>query len=108
MNHSYIACWKDIQVDGCQREEQLVSLIKVSLLTVEQQQYLNQHKLSIEDLLNGRYPIAIETEIHQKFYKPWNDVLAANGLERDFSEEPIGQAMLDSVQKTLGMPIKFV
>lgn len=108
MNHSYIPYWKDIQEIGCQSEQQQVALIKVSLLTVEQQQYLNEHKLSIEDLLNGRYLVADEVAIHHKFYKPWNDELQRNGLERSFSEQPLGQAMLDSIQKTLGMPIKFV
>lgn len=108
MNHSYIACWRDIQEYGPNTEEQQVALIKISLLTLEQKQWLVQNNLSIEDLLNGRYAIDKEAYIHQTFYKPWNDRLEQNGLKRSFSEEPIGQAMLDSIQNTLQKPIKFI
>jgi len=106
MNHSYIACWKDVQL-GLGEEPQQVALIKVSLLTPGQNQWLIEMKLTIEDLLNGRYPVWAEAAVHGLFFKPWNDTLQANGLERSFSEDPIGQVMLDNIQKTLGMPIKF-
>lgn len=106
MNHSYIACWKDIQ-DGIGEESQQVALIKVSLLLPAQNQWLIEHKLTIEDLLNGRYPVYLEAVIHGFFYKPWNDVLEKNGLQRSFSEDPIGQAMIDHIEKTLGKPINF-
>jgi hypothetical protein len=108
MNHSYIACWKDIQEYGPHSEEQQVALIKVSLLTVEQAQWLVQNYLTVEDLLNGRYRIDLESAIHQRFYKPWNDTLERNGLKRSFSEDEIGQAMLDSIQNTLQKPFKFI
>ncbi len=106
MNANHVACWKEMQEIGCYTESQKVSLIKASLLRPSQQQYLNQHRLSIEDLLNGRYPIAIESEIHQTIYKIWNDVLEVNGLRREFSEDLIGEAMTKSIEK-LGMPFTF-
>lgn len=108
MNHSHVACWKDSQDIGFDREEQQVSLIKVSLLTKDQEKWLAEHKLSVADLLNGRYLVTDEKEVCQKFYKPWNDVLEANGLRRSFHEDAIGEAMTKSIEKTLGMPFKFV
>ncbi len=106
MNHSYVACWRDIQ-DGIGEEPQLVALIKVSLLLPAQSQWLVEHKLTIEDLLNGRYPVYLESVIHAFFYKAWNDMLEKAGLQRSFSEDPIGAAMIEHIEKTLGKPIKF-
>jgi|SRR5581483_1310652 len=108
MNHSHVVCWRDIQEYGPSSEEQQVSLIKASLLTPEQSQWLIQNHLTVADLLNGRYSVDLEHTIHQKFYKHWNDQLEANGLDRSFSETEIGQAMLDSIQKTLNQPFKFM
>lgn len=106
MNYNQIAAWKDIN-EGLGTENVQVQLIRATLLTPAQERWLVEHKLGIADLLNGRYAIVLEEHIHQNFYKPWNDILQQNGLERCFSEESLGQAMVDSIQKTLGMPIKF-
>lgn len=106
MNYNQIAAWKDIQ-EGLGTESVQVQLIRVTLLTPAQERWLVEHKLGIADLLNGRYAIALEEHIHQNFCKPWNNELERNGLERCFSEDVIGLAMVDSIQKTLGMPIKF-
>jgi len=101
MNPGLLPFWRDIQ-EGYGDEYQLVLLIRASLLTFAQQQWLNEHKLSIENLLNGQYPVVDEATIHNKFYKPWNDILRQYGLKKFFSEDLCGQAMLDSIEKVFG------
>lgn len=108
MNHSYIACWKDIQ-NGIGTEQQQVALIQVSLLSPEQNQWLKGRNLTIEDLLNGRYIAWLEGFVHLFFFKAWNDQLEKNGLERSFSEDiNVSQEMITRMEATLGKPVKFV
>jgi hypothetical protein len=64
-------------------------------------EWLRRKGLTIAELLNGRYRVDDEAEVHRVFYTPWNNILEANGLDRTFSEEPIGEALLESVKQTI-------
>lgn len=88
-------------------EDHRCEIIRGYLATPEQGEWLKSHDLTIADLLNGRYAVALEREVHTKFYKEWNDKLGLDSEGRKwFTEEPMGEAMLDSIEKTfkdLGM-----
>lgn len=105
MNHSLIAAWKDLQ-DGIGEEPQLVALIKATLLTKTQAKWLAENNLSIEDLLNGRYPIDKETIVVYLCYRNWNKKLIKEGLRPAFSEDIVGNPMLNEIEKLMG-PFKF-
>lgn len=84
--------------DDCERYT--CSIIRRELLTPDQDAWLKAHGKEIADLLNGRYACGLEREIHEKFYKEWNTKLGLNSEGRKmFPEEPIGEAMLDSINK---------
>ena len=53
-------------------EEYLVSAIRRILLTDEQRDRLHRLNVSIEDLLNGRYPFDQSENIQRWFFDPWN------------------------------------
>jgi len=55
-------------------EHWIVDAIKAHLLTPQQRQWLFEHDLSVEDLLNGRYGGDLEEEIY-KIYDDWNKKL---------------------------------
>jgi len=57
------------------KEEYLVAAIKKHLLTEDQKQILFNMNLSVEDLLNGRYPIGQGELIQHIFYDVWNEKL---------------------------------
>lgn len=83
-------------------EDQTCEIIRASIVTPEQGEWLKSHDLSVSDLLNGRYDVGLDNEIHAKFFKAWNAKLGkgSNG-EFYFMGEPMGEAMLDSIGKTL-------
>lgn len=58
-----------------QGEEYLVAAIKRWLLTPHQHTILVEHNLSIEDLLNGRWPCGHMSFYVNNFFKPWNETL---------------------------------
>jgi hypothetical protein len=53
-------------------EEPVVQVIKTRLLNEEDRKWMFDHKLSIEDLLNGRYSIELQSEVFA-IYERWND-----------------------------------
>lgn len=59
-------------LDLAQEEHQVVSVIRVHLLTLEQRKFLFENGLSIEDLLNGRVNGNLNKKIAE-MYKDWND-----------------------------------
>lgn len=96
-NASLREAWQHAEEYGDDDEYYTVERIKAHLLTQPQKAWLQAKDLSVADLLNGRYLVDDEVEVMETFYRPWNDILEANGLSRSFSEEPIGQAMTDSI-----------
>lgn len=64
--------WRRIVDD---KENDLVIAIKMHLRTEPQRQWLHDHDLSLEDILNGRYPLKLASEVRIEFFKPWNDQL---------------------------------
>lgn len=58
-----------------QSEEYLVRHIRTYLLTEGERVWLFKMNLSVEDVLNGRFPINMMGEIKEKLFKPWNDKL---------------------------------
>lgn len=64
--------WRELT---SQSEEALVRAIKKYLRTENQRDWLHDHDLTIEDLLNGRYPIKIGDEVERLFYRQWNTKL---------------------------------
>ena len=60
MDEQQIQAWKEADEHGIDNEDQLVQLIRWSLLTPEQDKWLKDHGKSIEVLLNGRDAINIE------------------------------------------------
>ena len=89
-------------LESADDEDQTDAIICKHLLTPEQDKWLTGHELSVADLLNGRYDVGLDKEIHEKFFKAWNAVLGmgSNGKPY-FIEEPMGEAMMDSIGKTL-------
>lgn len=86
---------------GFEDEESNVRFIKVWFLNEEQKSWLSEKNYDIADLLNGRYVIELEREIRETFYKPWNRILRANGVKPQFTEELLGKAMIESIERTL-------
>lgn len=81
-------------------EDQVNAVICEHLLTPEQDKWLNDHDLYVTDLLNGRYDVGLDREIHEKFFKAWNAKLGTDSKGKPyFMEEPMGEAMLDSINK---------
>jgi hypothetical protein len=83
-------------------EDKRLYAIDDILMTPFQRAWLTKNGLSVHDLLNGRYQIEDEESIHAIFFTQWNTILKGNGLDRQFSEAPIGKAMLDSISENMG------
>ena len=68
--------WKDGDfIEECYA----VDAIKTYLLTPEQKQWMFDHDLSIEEMLNGRYTWADKNGCY-KIYKEWNYKLRVNAF----------------------------
>jgi hypothetical protein len=76
----YGSCaWEEVQAffakDGeFPTEDSLITAIKKHLRTGEDRAWLERHDLSLEDLLNGRYPLALGHEVSQILGR-WNQRL---------------------------------
>ena len=91
-----------VALESADDEDQACEIILTDLVTIEQGEWLKSHDLSIYDLLNGQYDVGLDKEIHGKFFKEWNAKLGMGSEGRPyFIEEPMGEAMLDSIGKTL-------
>jgi len=73
---SVLAFWKDGE---CHEEQYKAAAIKKYLRTEEDRKLLYERDLSIEDCLNGRYPITQERKI-RKMKKAWNKKLGLKGF----------------------------
>lgn len=94
--------FRECQEGHLDREEYLVDAIQRHLLFPQQEKWLQEQHLSIADLLNGRYDVGFEQVIIGGFYKPWNDILEANGLQRTFTEDAMFGAMMEQIGDVFG------
>ena len=53
----------------------LVGAIKKHLLTPAQKEFLHQFDMTIEDLLNGRWPVHMGEFLQTHFFDEWNKIL---------------------------------
>jgi hypothetical protein len=87
-------------LESADDEGQDVAIINEYLLTPEQDKWLRRNRLNVSDLMNGRYDVGLDNEIHEKFFKAWNAKLGPDSNGKPyFIEEPMGMAMLDSINK---------
>lgn len=56
-------------------EDQVVRIIRRYLLNDYQVEFLGNHSLSLEDVLNGRFSISTKSLIEKNLFKPWNAYL---------------------------------
>ena len=98
------AAWENAHTEAEHEVDdwQVDRLVRLTLMTPEQDKWLREHSLSIPDLLNGRWYHDDEEGVYSLLFGPWNAILRGNGIERWFSEHPIGDAMRASIQETLG------
>lgn len=61
-------------MDSAVEEEWCVEIIKARLRTPEQRAWLEQHDLTIGDLLGGRTR-GLSEEVSRTFFEPWNAAL---------------------------------
>jgi hypothetical protein len=81
-------------------EEALIYAIKRDLLTPEHTTLLTSLNLSIADCLNGRYTAEQSPAIHA-MYRDWNDTSERLGGGRQFSEEDLLPALVESISEQL-------
>lgn len=77
---------------GFDSEDRQIEAIKQYLLSDDDRALLREHDVSLSDILNGRFAVALNAEIFPMF-KRWNEKL---GYKR-FMEQGIGAELLEAV-----------